>query len=142
MPTEFRSGPWRCVALLLTVVGCGPVDVPRALTVPVTGKVLYRGKPLTGGNIHFLPESGQPATGEIRADGTYRLSTFKKGDGAVPGHHRVAVVSGNAGPTVMPGSPGYKKPRALVPGKYGAPETSGLEADVGKKGAEVNFDLP
>ncbi len=61
-------------------------------TVPVKGKVTYKGKPLTEGQIVFQPDdSGREAYGSIQPDGTFELSTFKAGDGAIPGKHRVAV---------------------------------------------------
>ena len=65
-------------------------------TVPVKGKVTYKGKPLTEGEIVFEPDnSGREAHGSIQPDGSFELTTFKTGDGAVPGTHRVAVTSGN-----------------------------------------------
>jgi hypothetical protein len=61
-------------------------------TVPVKGKVTYKGKPLTQGEIVFEPDSaGREAHGNILPDGSFELTTFKQGDGAVPGTHRIAV---------------------------------------------------
>ena len=37
------------------------------------------------GTVTFLSDGGQVATGEIQPDGTYKLSTFAEGDGALPG---------------------------------------------------------
>lgn len=78
--------------LLLPCAGCGSkAGTFAATTVPVKGKVTYQGKPLTKGTIKFEPDSGREAHGEINSDGSFVLTTFKEGDGAVPGLHRVAV---------------------------------------------------
>src|SRR5262245_16358306 len=80
-------------ALLVQSWGCGGSDgkPPEGLTVPVKGQVTYKGKPLTGGSIMFEPvDGGREAHGTIQPDGTFSLSTFRSGDGAVRGVHRVA----------------------------------------------------
>ena len=73
--------------------GCGSdAGAYVGSTVPVKGKVTYKGKPLTQGEIVFEPDSGgREAHGAIGPDGGFELTTFNKGDGAVPGTHRVAV---------------------------------------------------
>ena len=121
--------------------GCGEKS-DRPATLPVQGKVTYKGVPISKGTITFQPDSGQPATGEFQSDGTYRLSTFTKDDGALPGHHQVMIIANDADPTLMPGSsPGYKPPKELVPTKYSKLETSGLAADVAKDKPTFDFDL-
>ena len=61
-------------------------------TIPVKGKVTFKGKPLTQGEIIFEPDSvGREAHGPIASDGSFELTTFKPGDGGLPGTHRVAV---------------------------------------------------
>ncbi len=127
--------------VLITAWGCGsPSEHPE--TVPVQGKVTYKGAPVPQGTITFESDSGPLATGQIQPDGTYKLSTFNEGDGAVPGHAKVFVVANTADPTLMPGSsPGYKTPKDLVPKKYSNSATSGLEANVTKDGPPIDFDL-
>jgi hypothetical protein len=144
-----------CLACAL-LSGCGGPKV-----APVRGKVTYDGKPVTGGKIMFYPESGRMAIGEIGADGTYTLTTFHSGDGALVGPHRVAIESTSVGPGTMQspksieeeielskkGAPGGKilvagKVEWLVPQKYSLPETSGLTAKVGSGPNEINFDIP
>jgi hypothetical protein len=123
------------------IVGCGEsIEFPE--TFPVSGKVTYKGEPVPKGTITFQPDEGQAAVGEIQSDGTYKLSTFGEGDGALPGHHRVFVIANTADPTKIPGSsPGWKPPKDLVPKKYNKLETSGLQANVEKGPTEVDFDL-
>ena len=85
------------VALALALIpgwGCGSSkDAPyTAPTIPVKGTVTYRGKPLTRGTVTFESvDNGKEANGEIKPDGSYELTSFKTGDGAVAGEHRVSI---------------------------------------------------
>jgi hypothetical protein len=121
--------------------GCS--DAPEhPPTLPVSGKVSYKGQPVTKGTVTFVSDDGQTAVGEIQPDGTYSLSTFGQNDGTVLGHHRVSVVASDADPTLMPGSSkGYKPPKDLVPKKYGDAVSSGLEATVSREKSSFDFDL-
>jgi hypothetical protein len=62
---------------------------------PVRGVVYLDGQPATelaGGTVSFdSAELHRSASGEIQADGTYRLSSIKKNDGALPGTYQVTV---------------------------------------------------
>src|SRR5207249_2275528 len=73
----------------LGTAGCG------SRMVQVTGTVtLDDGTPLTKGLVVFEGiVDGKPvmARGEVKADGTYQLSTGKPGDGALPGKYRVLI---------------------------------------------------
>lgn len=83
------------IAVLLLVI-VGAVGCGGGKTCPVQGKVVYPdGTPVVAGMVMFEsmnPETKVGAEGGIEADGSFRLSTFTKGDGAVEGRHRVAVV--------------------------------------------------
>ncbi len=138
-----RFGPWTAavvVSLAASLSGCGQKgDFP---TAPVRGKVTYKGQPVPRGTITFQPDAGPPATGEIQADGSYRLGTFGAGDGAILGHHRVMIIANTADPTKIPGSsPGYVAPKDLVPKSYGQIDTSGLAVEVTKDKTTYDFDL-
>jgi hypothetical protein len=124
------------------ISGCAePIERPK--TLPVAGKVTYKGQPVPKGTITFQPDQGQASIGDIQPDGTYRLSTFGQGDGAVAGHYRIFVIANTADPSKMPGSsPGWTPPKDLVPKKYNVAETSGLETTVTEDKKEYNFDLP
>jgi hypothetical protein len=130
-------------ALLIGPISGCTESLDRPKTFPVSGKVTHKGQPVPKGTITFQPDQGQPSVGEIQPDGTYRLSTFDPGDGAVAGHYRVFVIANTADPTKMPGSsPGWTPPKDLVPQKYNKAETSGLETTVSEDKKEYNFDLP
>jgi len=97
----------------------------------VKGKVTLKGQPLTKGIVRFEPDGyGRMATGEIQGDGTFVLTTYEKGDGAVVGQHRVFVTGTGSSPR-----------KELVPKKYTAPENSKLTADVDPEHTEFTFDL-
>ena len=128
-------------ALWLIAGGCGG---DRLSTAPVEGKVLYRGEPLEFGSVLFQPEAGPPATGTIGADGSFELSTYSNGDGAVIGKHRVSIScfesqGPNAPPPDPDREPGRGKP--LVPRKYLRPETSGLTVEVKQDNEPFEFKL-
>ncbi len=62
---------------LLLLAGCGGPPVP--VLHPVTGTVTMGGKPVAGGGLIFLPESGtwggQVINGSVNPDGTFTVTT-------------------------------------------------------------------
>jgi hypothetical protein len=173
MPRAFikrfgRLGAWGATGLLLIFVasGCGPAKN----NVVVTGKVTYKGEPVTGGVIKLYSSDATPVPGggdssfriQIKPDGTYAASNLPTGP------MKVAIetdsVKRAAGPVrnsatglpagVKPPS-GYVPPKqepapaanvgtqpkyVQIPARYAQPETSGLTWDV--KGPETkDFDL-
>ena len=142
--------------LFVGVLGCGK-GYPE--TAEVFGHVTYDGKPISIGKdceceINFWPESGRPARGEFAPDGSYRLTSFESGDGAVPGKYRVTIKAvkvhfpgGSAPPTegaaaVGAAAAGRPWREWRVPQRYEGIETSGLTATVEPGKNEINFDLP
>jgi hypothetical protein len=83
------------LAALPLLPGCGQSDrMPSVSTYPVKGKVLLAdGKPLTRGRIVFHRQEDPPilASGEIKTDGSFELSTLKPGDGAPAGKYGVQI---------------------------------------------------
>jgi hypothetical protein len=77
------------VAAGIVTAGCD--DRPRR--VPVAGLVLIDGQPLTQGYVRVVPADGHPATGEIDAQGRFRLTTIDEGDGCIAGTHPVVVIA-------------------------------------------------
>jgi hypothetical protein len=126
-------------ALLWLVVafgsGCGHGgDFP---TAKVRGVVTVDNQPLANAHLVFTPDSGRAATGQTASDGSFTLTTYAPGDGAIVGHHHVVVVAREAGDGQFdrPGAPGIERPgRSLIPEKYGNTGTSGLAFDVAAGG--------
>jgi hypothetical protein len=128
--------------------GCGGADVPK--TTPVTGKVAYKGSPLTKGSITFTPIGKglasknmvrHPATSGIGPDGTYSLGSFTADDGAVPGDYAVMVASYKNDPTDEEISKGATYESA-IPAKFSSAQTSPLKATVPEDGSlEKDFEL-
>jgi hypothetical protein len=124
-----------CGMMLLT--SCGPRGEATAI---VRGKVTYAGKPVPNGTVNFIPDRGPSATGEIQPDGSYTLTTYKSGDGAVIGAHKVIVVAMQDMSNRLPENR-TPLPPPIVPVKYTSLATSDLTADVQKKENTINFDL-
>jgi hypothetical protein len=145
-------------SLVLTfafLIGCGG-DAGRPKLGRVSGKVTYKGQPVTKGIVSFIPrggpgsETGQSATGEIGADGSYTLTTFDPGDGAVLGEHTVLVSAREEDPAIkgrgMPipdasGKINIKPAKSLVPEKYATAENSPLRYTVKEGRNEYNIEL-
>jgi hypothetical protein len=92
---EMTIRPYRALLLgaaAFVAAGCsGGADSPS----PVHGTVYLDGKPakeLAGGTVTFNSEElNKSASGEIEADGSYRLGSLRKDDGAIPGKYLVTV---------------------------------------------------
>jgi hypothetical protein len=115
----------------LAFVGCGD---GRPSVVPVQGRILIDGQPLTHGAIRVVPENARAATAQIQPDGTFRLTTFKENDGCVRGKHAVEVVGYellNKG-TIR---------KWHAPTRYGDQLTSGLSLEVDEPANDVELEL-
>ncbi len=156
MGAQYNAGPCFVLAALVCAasIGCG-----GSAPVKVRGRVSYDGQPVQSGKIMFFPASGRMALGNINADGTYVLTTFKPEDGAVVGTYRVAIESTRVGPdrwdTVKSFDEEIKishrpdnkiylpgKVEWLVPQRYARPETSGLTARVESGVNEIMVEIP
>ncbi len=117
------------LGLVGVVPGCGDRDgTPVLPTYEVKGRVLLAsGQPLNVGRVYFVPKSepALAALGEIGPDGSFALSTYKTGDGAVAGDYRVRIEPTPADPRSLPRS---KLPR--VHRKYTDEDSSGLTVAV------------
>lgn len=113
---------WVSASLLL--FGCGgPSGIETAV---VRGTVTLDGKPYTeGGTIFFRPEGGgKMARGFVEGDGTYVLTTYSPGDGAVVGQHHVQFLAlpprnedetVDTNPSKATNSSNLKKPTLALP---------------------------
>jgi hypothetical protein len=144
------------MAVFMSVVGCGGGD--RVEVYPVSGTVMYEGKPMVGGgSIAFVPTTPRPgktAGGEIRPDGTYQLSTYSPGDGSIPGEFRVVITQVvETEPDAMPDSDGSGSaqptpstnavnPADRIPQVYSDHRNSPLTATVEATSAnQLDFEL-
>lgn len=155
--------PVRVVILALftgVLVGCGgaPED-NRPDRTPVSGSVVIGGVPVPGAMVVFSPaiqEGGRGAMGTTDKDGNFALTTFEKGDGAVPGDYIVLVSKleqsqAASAPIVNEDDPNYDgapaeeenaatqpeaEAKSLVPAQFGKRESSTLRETVGENAVE------
>jgi hypothetical protein len=146
--------------LVISAACCGGCSVPtgaadRLPTAPVSGVVTYKGKPLEGATVTFIPSTNPvPAYGLTDAEGKFQLTTYEQDDGAIIGEHFVTIdkttgstppatppSTGNNDPedfdNYVPPSLGVTPPPVvtyLVPERYSRPEASGLTAKVAAEG--------
>lgn len=150
-------------ALTAAAIGCqsGTAENPR--TYPTTGTVTLNGEPVEGATVSYVPQGeGQTAVGVTNAAGKYELTTFAKGDGALPGSYQVKVVkfegaesepvTGEAAPGAIEGDESYVPPddgaapapvsTNQLPEKYADPVQSGLTATISEgENAPQDFSL-
>jgi hypothetical protein len=119
-------------------------------TVPVTGKVTYKGQAVEGATVSFMGEGdARPATAVTAANGSYELMTLDY-RGAMPGNYAVVVrkmeiPAESVQPVSMEeavkiNSRPPPRPKELLPAKYGDAGKTPLKFEV-KKGAMNRFDL-
>jgi hypothetical protein len=122
---------------VLGTVGCSKNRGDRPVVVPVSGVVLYNGKPLAGAHVTFTnPDAKRSAYGKTDADGHFTLTTFpdEPGDGAVPGKRIDRTATTGKVPDVQR--------RWVIPEHYGNVTTSGLTAEVKEDGKnEIKLEL-
>jgi hypothetical protein len=120
-----------CPQLALTLVcagllvgGCSKGPAPPRL-VPVSGRVVYKGRPVALASIEFLPDmpqgaQGFAAGGQTKQDGTFTLRTHPHGAGAVPGHYKVTVTT---------------EAHGAIPHRYTDPGQTPLKIEITEQGA-------
>ena len=133
-----KSSRWMWVAVVGVGVlsGCGGSGLPS--TRAVTGKVIYKGgdvKVLEGGTVEFqlVSDPNVIAGGEIKADGTFALSTWSKDGrtevkGAAAGEHKVRV---------DPPRPDEVESRRLIAARYRSFDKSGIRITLPSDKVEV-----
>lgn len=83
---------WCVLCGMLLSSGCGGEDSNLPKTAPVKGTVSYQGEPVTLGQILFIPENGERSgIGRVQEDGTFTVTTYSDGDGAVVGKNKVTI---------------------------------------------------
>lgn len=133
---RLQVAPWLGLLVCLPA-GCGD---NRPKTALVRGTVTYKGKPVPNGTVNFIPANGPTASGEIGPDGSYSLTTFRKGDGAILGTHKVVIVAMQdmGGQAVEAWTP---LPPPIVPMKYTSLGTTDLTREVKDRENTIDFVL-
>ena len=123
-------------------------DMPKL--AKVYGKVTYQGKPIDSGRVVFTPasgkagDSGQGASGQIESDGSFEMTTFNTGDGAILGQHVVTVVVPQKGEMPQPDKYSqikYAVPKNVTPSKYATADKSPLRCTVVEGGTKFDIEL-
>lgn len=120
------------VGLLLILGGC---DDGRLKCHPVTGTVLYNGRPLAGVEIAFHavdPKTGvsYPPHAKTDKDGKFKLTSYVADDGCPAGEFKVALAFAVEVAGGDDGADQSKKLSFQVPVQYHKGETSGLTATI------------
>lgn len=126
------------IATFLLCTGCG--GSPDLLaTTKVNGSVSYQGAAIESGTIMFFPVAGgKHAIGMISKEGTFTLSTYETGDGAIPGQHKVVINVSYENPDGIPVPASVPR----VPAKYSDLKTTTLTAEVTADGKnQFPFEL-
>lgn len=136
------------LAWLLSMGGCGGPDRP---TYEAGGTVTFGdGTPLAGGWVEFQlcdDELAPTARARIQADGSFRLGTYRDGDGALEGEHRVMIL-----PPPPPHPRGWEQkmqkgeaaasaPPVRIDHRYRSFETSGLSFTVTPDASKNRFQI-
>jgi hypothetical protein len=128
-------------ALLTAVTGCGSSGVT---TVPVSGTVTFDGGPCPAqGNISFAPVEiaaglpRRPGSASFGPDGQYAVTSFKPGDGLVPGRYRVQISCFNGVPDSR--NPNGFRNASFIADDFAPPE---FVVDSGSGPITKDFDVP
>lgn len=116
---------------------------------PVKGTVTIDGSPLAKGTIIFEANGLRPATARIENGQIVEVTTYKTGDGAPVGSHKVAISANEDGASAVVENPGeakvpdvnYMSGKSLIPAHYNDPNTSGLTAEIKRGDNVLDFKL-
>jgi hypothetical protein len=146
--TSGRRGAGLLTAVAACVVAAGCGDDGKLPRAPVSGRVTYKGKPVAGAAVSFLPETPgwRAAVGKTDAQGRYLLGTYDPDDGAPVGRCKVALSLRGPGKPLKPGLGAAAAEELmemgdpLIPVRYFDPDKSGLTFTV-EKGQDNVFDI-
>lgn len=135
-----RRGALPALLFIAALSGCGSSG-----PYPVEGKVVWRdGTPareLAGSHVIFdLPEKQTSARGIIQADGSFRLTTQKENDGALPGKYKVLIVEANRKARGGGADPTEMEPTKMD-SRYSDPSSSDLEAEVTRGSNKITLTV-
>jgi hypothetical protein len=129
---------------VLLATGCSSSYEPvaaQAPSVPASGTITWKGKPLPGFRITLHPADGQrPAAGVSDSEGKFVLGTNSPNDGAVPGKHPVSIIweqPVDDGLSAAPTNPAATKAPIDLPPRFASPETSGITLEIPPEGSST-----
>ncbi len=123
-------------AFLSMLSGCSD----RLKTYPVNGKVQFKsGSPVRVGTIELKSRQHNiHSRGTLNPDGTFTLTTYEDGDGAIAGKHDCVIVQ-----FVMTEGLQSHRPSAIgvVDRRYNSYTTSGITVDIEAKKNEITIEV-
>ncbi len=132
--------------LQLMLLGCGSSPSHPPL-VKATGTVTWKGNPLPGATVQFIPSGdtkGGGATAKTNDQGLFALK-YKTGAEGIPAGTYKVVISRRLlpdGTEPKEDLPPIENPaKETLPASYSSPELSKLTAQVDASGKALNFDL-
>jgi hypothetical protein len=134
---------WFAAAVAAMVIaGCGGGN--NLPLIPVSGRVTFDGGPCPAeGSVTFMPVDvapglpRRPGIGKFKTDGRFVATSFREGDGLIPGHYAVSITCYQGLP-----DPDSRDPFGdinFVPGDY---RPDDLVVDAGSGPIEVNYSVP
>lgn len=88
-----RGVPLPLLACVLSAAGCGKAEPKTKPVFPVHGSVVFNGKSPVGATVIFHPlpydRLSTPSRGMVKADGSFKLTTYGAEDGAPEGEYAV-----------------------------------------------------
>ncbi len=132
-----------CLGLLLSIIYAG-CSSDRPMTIPVSGTLTFGGGACPAeGTIVFSPIAVEkdlprrPGTARFQHDGRFTVTSFRGGDGLIPGHYRPIV-------SCWKGEPRNDDPSSFerlnyVPNNFKAEEVVIAPTD---KAVVVNLNVP
>lgn len=142
-----------CLCGILLAEGCGGGKGV------VSGKVLYKGKPVLGGSVSFIPQAGGAMSSPIEEDGSYTIRNIPTGTAKItvetesfrPPLVNVPAGGGGVSPDFMKknlekmnpqmADPQRAKRYVKIPAEYSNPDTSTLTYAVKSGKQEHDIDL-
>ena len=116
-------------AFLAVAAGCRS---DRPATIPVSGRITFDGEaPPAAGTLYFTidaPADGfprRPTLAKFDERGRFRVTTWDRGDGLVPGRYKVRVECWEIPPEL-----GGTEGKSYVPAKYQCPTTTDLVVEI------------
>jgi|SRR5579872_1913896 len=85
-----------CLLVAASLSGCTSSDGKGPKLTQVTGRVIFKNEGVTAASIFFMPDAekgnrGDMATAVLQADGSFKMETYPKGEGVIPGAYKIKL---------------------------------------------------